>query len=157
MLFRILHEFHNSSVFLQFLNYTSQVRYFSNFKYTCLGYKCFLTKLIVAFSICMLSFELSNIYRNSDIIVNFQKLQEQHNTELDQGSTYPNSPRTTSQVGHKSPMWAISVVITPACLYTFGRVYWVLSMGVYIGLHIQLMWFYYRLLVSPTDQSDSLH
>ena len=41
----------------------------------------------------------------------------------------PNSPRTTSRVGCKSPLWAICLVITPACLYTFGRVYWVLSMG----------------------------
>ena len=28
-----------------------------------------------------------------------------------------------------SPLWAISLVITLACLYTFGRVYWVLSTG----------------------------
>ena len=41
----------------------------------------------------------------------------------------PNSPRTTSQVGCKSPLWAISLVIMPACFYTFGRVYWVLLMG----------------------------
>ena len=45
------------------------------------------------------------------------------------GFSVPNSPRTTSQVGCKSPLWAISLMITPACLYTFGSVYWVLSMG----------------------------
>ena len=39
-----------------------------------------------------------------------------------------NSSRTTSQVGCKSPLSAMSLLITPACLDTFGRVYWVLSM-----------------------------
>ena len=42
--------------------------------------------------------------------------------------TYSNSPRTTSQVGCKSLPWEISLVITPTCLYTSCRVYWVLSM-----------------------------
>ena len=35
----------------------------------------------------------------------------------------------TSHVGCKSPLWAISLVITPACLYTLGMVYWVLLIG----------------------------
>ena len=48
---------------------------------------------------------------------------------MHKGSTYAISPRTTSQVACKSPLWEISLVIMPACLYTFGRVYWVLLMG----------------------------
>ena len=75
------------------------VRYFRHLLYTCLSYKCIITRLIVAFSVCMFSF-------NS-----------------------PNSPKTTRQVGCKSLLWAINLVITPACLHTSGRVYWVLSMG----------------------------
>ena len=41
---------------------------------------------------------------------------------------YPNSHWTTRQVCSKYPLWAINLVITPACLYTFGRAYLVLSM-----------------------------
>ena len=45
------------------------------------------------------------------------------------GFSVPNCPRSTRLVSCKSPLWAISLVITPTCPYTFGRVYWVLSMG----------------------------
>ena len=48
---------------------------------------------------------------------------------MDYGSAYLICPRTTSQVGCKSPLWASNLVITPTCLFTFGRVYSVLSMG----------------------------
>ena len=35
------------------------------------SYKCIITRLIVVFSVCMFIFELSSIYRNSDIISKF--------------------------------------------------------------------------------------
>ena len=53
---------------------------------------------------------------------------EQHINKLDQGFSVTNSPRTTSRVGCKSLLQAINLVITPACLYTFGREYRVLQM-----------------------------
>ena len=77
----------------------------------------------------MFSFELSSIYRNSDIYSKFTKFIGSSIIQVGLGFSVPNKPRTTSQVGCESPLWAISFVITPVCLYTFGRVYWVLSMG----------------------------
>ena len=62
-------NFRTLAMYLFFLNYTCLVRYFSYLRYTCLSYKCIITKLIAAFSVCMFSVELSNLYRNSVIII----------------------------------------------------------------------------------------
>ena len=69
LLLRLSHEFQKPRfVFLQFLNYTCQVIYFRHFIYTCLTYKCMISRLIVAFSVSMFIFKLSSIYKNSGII-----------------------------------------------------------------------------------------
>ena len=162
-------NFRTLAMYFQFLNYTCQDIYFTysvihaSFINTSLSYEILHSK----FACSVLSYSVfPNIHTES---VNYINQWEQHITKFDQGSTYPNSPRTTRQVGCKSPLWAINLVITPSFLNTFGRVYWVLSMGhiplegyigssqwdIYIGLHIQLMQFYYRLLVAPRVLSDS--
>ena len=98
LLFRSSHEFQNPSfVFLQFLNYTCQIIYFRHFRYTCLSYKCIITRLIVAFLVCMFSFKLSSIYRNSDSQLIYRIHWEQHNTELDQGLVYPIVPELLAE------------------------------------------------------------
>ena len=76
--------------------------------YTCLIFKCIIIRLNVAVSVCMYSFELSS---------NYKKFIHNYLT------------RTTNQVGCMSRQWAISLIITLSCHYTFGRVYWVPSVG----------------------------
>ena len=50
----------------------------------------------------------------------------------------------------------IILIIMPACLYTSGRVYWVLSMGrIHRTPHLAHV-VLCRLLVAPTVQSDSI-
>ena len=93
LLFSLLHELQNPSyVFLQFLNYTCQVRYFRHFIYTCLSYKCIITRLIVAFSVCMFCLSYPVFSKTQSKSINYIIHWEKHDIELDQGSAYQLIP-----------------------------------------------------------------